>query len=326
MVNVVVFAPTFMGYDKQIRNKLVELGNRAYLFDQRSVRSGFGKAVSKKAPKFLSLHNKIYYKRLLNSIDFYPDIVLVIQGDMFEHSSMEIIHKKWPKAKTVLYLWDNLENLHGVRHKLTWFDKVFSFDPTDARKFDGIRFRPLFFTDDFGTGASTQRNNYDLSSIGTIHSDRYSVIRKITKIAKSRKLKVYQFNYLPARWLFTLYKLFKKGFEGAKPGEFSFEKMPLGEISKIQKSSKVILDINHPKQRGLTIRTIEIMALGKKMITTNSDIVNYDFFNPQNVFVMSRNNVELPPQEFFDSAPVAIPEKIREGYSIEHWVREVLGI
>lgn len=327
MANIVIFAPKFMGYDKKIKAKLIEDGNSVYLFDQRSVKSGIGKAISKKAPFLLRRKNIKYYKAALDQVLFVPDKILVIQADLLERPSMDYIKKRWPSVKTILYLWDNLSNLKGVKKKVAWFDKAYTFDPIDAQNIKGLDFKPLFFSDDFRyVPRMDEKPHYDLCSIGTIHSDRYTIISEIAEIAETKEINFYQFNYLPAKWLYLFYKLLKKSFKKAHIDEFSFEKKALNEISKVQKDSKVILDINHPKQRGLTMRTIEIMALGRKMITTNQDIINYDFYNSKNIFIIQRERIMLPEKEFFESEPVLIPEKVRNKYSLNQWLKDVLNI
>ncbi|MGE4514729.1 MAG: hypothetical protein AB7E26_13095, partial [Chryseobacterium sp.] len=55
---------------------------------------------------------------------------------------------------------------------------------------------------------------------------------------------------------------------------------------------------NKPFQNGLTIRTFEVLASGKKLITTNSDITNYPFYSPENILVIDRENIQMNP-EFF---------------------------
>ena len=48
--------------------------------------------------------------------------------------------------------------------------------------------------------------------------------------------------------------------------------MKINDIVSLYKESEVILDINHPGQNGLTMRTFEALGAGKKLITTNTEI------------------------------------------------------
>jgi hypothetical protein len=63
--------------------------------------------------------------------------------------------------------------------------------------------------------------------------------------------------------------------------------------------------------------------LRKKLITTNSDIVNYDFYNPNNIHLIDENNPMIPTS-FFESKYEDIPESIYKKYTIDSWLHEML--
>ena len=105
---------------------------------------------------------------------------------------------------------------------------------------------------------------------------------------------------------------------------FSFDKMSAAEIAKVVDESRIILDVQHPKQTGLTMRTIEMIGMNKKLITTNESIRRYDFFYADNVAVVDRNDVKIP--EGFIKIPYRpLPKDIYEKYSLKIWILEVLS-
>ena len=61
------------------------------------------------------------------------------------------------------------------------------------------------------------------------------------------------------------------------------------------------------------------------MITTNKDIVNYDFYHPQNILVVDENNIQIP-EDFVTSSYVEIDETILSNYKIENWVKPIFEI
>ncbi|MFH4210110.1 lipopolysaccharide biosynthesis protein, partial [Acinetobacter baumannii] len=67
----------------------------------------------------------------------------------------------------------------------------------------------------------------------------------------------------------------------------------MDEIIKLYAKSNVILDISHPGQSGLTMRTFEAIGAGKKLITTNLNIKEYPFYNSDNIFIISRDKLVL---------------------------------
>ena len=96
------------------------------------------------------------------------------------------------------------------------------------------------------------------------------------------------------------------------------------EISEIVDESKIIIDIQHPKQTGLTMRTIEMLGMNKKIITTNEDIKNYDFFDENNIKIINRED------NYFDftdlkSDYVNLDDSIYSYYSLSSWIFDVLG-
>ena len=86
-----------------------------------------------------------------------------------------------------------------------------------------------------------------------------------------------------------------------------------------------MLDIQHPNQTGLTMRTIEMIGLNKKIITTNSSITEYDFYSPNNVLVIDRENVEID-LAFFETQYEKLEDNIYYNYSLSKWVLDSLGV
>ena len=116
-----------------------------------------------------------------------------------------------------------------------------------------------------------------------------------------------------------------KKFRYAKFSEFKFKSLSQDSITKYIEEAKVILDIQHPSQTGLTMRTIEMLGANRKIITTNTDIKNYDFYTPENVFILDRNNPKLD-KSFFESSYEQIYPQIKFNYSIEGWIRELFSL
>jgi hypothetical protein len=72
------------------------------------------------------------------------------------------------------------------------------------------------------------------------------------------------------------------------------------------------------------MRTIETLGAKKKLITTNADVINYDFFRPENVLVVDRYNPVIS-KEFIDEPWKEIPEDIYKKYSISSWLNTIFS-
>lgn len=96
-------------------------------------------------------------------------------------------------------------------------------------------------------------------------------------------------------------------------------------VANIMHRSKAILDIQHPAQTGLTMRTIETLGIGRKLITTNTDIVNYDFYNEENILVIDRTNPVIP-NSFIEHNAKEVSQQIYQKYSLNGWIEEIFGL
>ncbi|HHT7827036.1 TPA: capsular biosynthesis protein CpsH [Streptococcus suis] len=323
---ILFFSPAFFGYEKKIVNKMIELGAEVSYYDVRAVHSSFSRALLKVSPAIFSNQSQKYYDAILNerkSENF--DYILIVKCDMTPISSLKKMRSMYPNAKIILYLWDSIENIPSIESKFKYFDRLLTFDLEDSREHNQFLFRPLFFADEFIAHNPIRKYKYDLAFLGTIHSDRFKIIKKIDNFSKRYNLKSFYFCYLQSKFIYYFYKLTKPELLGANKSFFSFEKMDSETISEIIAESEVIIDIEHPKQNGLTMRTIEMIGMQKKLLTTNKSIREYDFYNKENIYVIDRNVSELDIN-FFNTPYKAIAKEIYSKYSLGQWVLDVLGV
>lgn len=322
---ILFFSPAFFRYENMIADKMREMGAEVDMYDVRSVTSAMDRALLKISPSIFKRRSQKYYEDIIekNKNKNY-DYILIVKCDMTPTSILERFRTTFPKAKLCLNLWDSVENIPGVAEKFKYFDTLHSFDLNDCEEFPILKFRPLFFGDQFRKEAHTGEYKYDISFLGTIHSDRYAVIKQVQKIAEEKKLRCYWFLYLQSKFIYKFYKLTKKEFKGVDESTFNFEKMSADEIARVVDESRIILDVQHPKQTGLTMRTIEMIGMNKKLITTNESIKKYDFYNPVNVAVVNRKSVTIP-DDFLDSTYTPLSKEIYEKYSLKSWILEVLS-
>jgi hypothetical protein len=156
--------------------------------------------------------------------------------------------------------------------------------------------------------------------IGTLHSDRYEVVKRILSLIEGKQSYVYF--YSTSKMLFLFQKLFDKNFRNVKKEDISFSPLSKENTIDIINKSKVVIDIEHIKQKGLTMRTLEMLGANKKMITTNKEIINYDFYNTDNIQIIDRNNINLD-KSFFEIDFKSINTDIYDKYSIRQWVETI---
>lgn len=87
--------------------------------------------------------------------------------------------------------------------------------------------------------------------------------------------------------------------------------------------SECIIDILQKGQNGLTLRPFEAMYFNKKLITNSREIVDFDFYNPSNIYVLGYDKRSLV--EFFSEKSTPVDGKIKHKYSLEGWIERIIG-
>lgn len=323
---ILFLCPLFFNYHKKLIGAMESLGAEVDYFDERPSNTVLSKALLRINRNFVTLQIKKYYDEIslkINNKNY--DHIVICQAEATPQSFLKDVRKMNSKARMVLMLWDSVANKVNTLEKLEFFDEVFSFDKRDCDQF-GLTFRPLFFDKEYEIIAKEETELvYDLFFVGTVHSDRYRILLEVKQQFERNNLNVFYFMYIPSKLMYYQRRWFTSELAGSKINEFSFKGLPSNQLTAKLKQSKTVVDIQHPKQTGLTMRTIEMLGANKKMITTNADIVNYDFYHPNNICVVDRGNVVVPT-EFMMSPFVEVEEKVKERYSINYFVMDLLGI
>jgi hypothetical protein len=257
----------------------------------------------------------------LKNTNFY--FILVLRGEYTPKSALQLLKRIYPNSKLILYMWDSLKKYKKIVKKWNLYDKIWTFDRIDYNKHrNKINFLPLFYYSSFLVSNNTNIL-YDLAFIGTAHNDRITILNQIKKYCDQNGLSYYFYLFLPHKLLYYTNKLTNRHYFGVKASNINYRLLPLEEVYSIYSRSKCIIDIQSPNQTGLTMRTIEIIGLKKKLITTNEDIINYPFYSSQNIQIINRKKpfVDL---DFLKKPHVELQTEIYEQYSLSNWLITLL--
>jgi len=320
---ILFFSVQTFNLEKEIVAKLNYFGASVDYYDERPSNGTLTKGVLRLKKALYKKKIKKYYEKILVEIEGESyDYLFVNRGEVLPSFFLEEFKKKQQTCFCIFYTWDSIKNNKHPLKILKYFDKKITFDYYDAKKYN-LKFRPLFFLDYFSEVKVESENLiYDLLFIGTAHSDRYSLVNEITKWSSTKGLKYFTYFYVQGVFVFIFKKLFDKSFKKFKLAKMSFKSLKKSDILKLYNCSKVILDINHPNQAGLTMRTFESIGGKRKMITTNSEIKKYSFYNPNNIFVLDRDNVKID-ENFFISDYQNIENITYNKLSIGGWIYSV---
>lgn len=315
--NVLIFCPKFFNYDINIRNAVQKNGYTVSLFNERPFDNIIGRVLIRLGFDFF-LKRQIfkYYKNIYGNIFADIDYLIVINPECITPEILEIYRNKCNNI--IVYMWDSFENKPQAKKLIRHADLFYTFDPNDAKN-NNIIFKPLFYTKAYREIPSKPQLEYDISFIGTIHSSRYQYVKSIATVKNK-----FIFFYCPSLFVFLFKKYIAREIECIKLKDVSFKSLSESEVLNVIKRSRCILDVVHPKQNGLTIRTIEALGANKKIITTNRNVVKYDFYNPSNILVLDDTVNDVAIAKFINQEYVHPDDEIYQSYYIENWVKDLL--
>lgn len=248
-----------------------------------------------------------YNEVILNEIKDIKsiDVAIYIKADFLSPVTIQSINKK--SRRSVFIISDSINRYPKTKKILSLFDKVFSFEKKDCEKYH-LNFKTNFIYKTINRVPSTYK--YKVFNISS-YDKRFTVLEKIAKALYRMKVN-------------SKIIVFKPKKKSEPYLEFVSAPLSISEINTLMEASEIMLDVSRAGQQGLSFRVFESMGLKKKLITTNTDIVTYDFYNPENIFVITDiNNIRIP-ESFFNTSYIEIPENIFNKYLINNWVDELV--
>lgn len=318
--NVLFIAPVFFDYYRDIVSEFEKQGYRVLYFDDRPSDSFFSKAFIRLNKKSQNHRINKYIKKILSELDGKKlDLVFIILGQSFSREHILKIKETHPEAEYVYYSWDSVKNFPGILEFKDCFDRVYHFDNRDANEY-GFTLLPLYYSREL----EDKPIEYSFSAVFTVKRGKLKKFQRIMDlIPNEAKKSAFIFLYLQSKLVFFYYKLTNKEFRKSKITDFKYKKLSKDDFYDIMSKSKVIVDCQMKSQSGLTMRTIETIHAKKKLITTNPNVIYYEFYNPNNICVLNKNHLEIPP-DFFES-PFDEKYSISSDYSIEHFIQTIIG-
>ena len=315
--------PKTFGYEVRIVKALKAMDYDVYFLSDTYFDSKALKAFLRVFPRSGGFLLSFFFRSYLNrfSEGFFSKI-LVIRGEGLSERTLSYIQDRFSDAKMILYLWDSFRNIRGIKAKLLYFDAIYSFDSDDCSNQGGLMFRPLFYLEEYMCGPefSIDRNE-SIFFIGTLHSNRTKILSKIIQENKKLDFDYYLYCRTPLEYCF--HYITDRNLRGLDQKRIIFKPMAACEVRKKLFISKYVLDMQHPSNSGLTIRTFESLAAGAKLITFNHHIKDYDFYNEHLVHVVNFDDFSIDAK-FLHSDGNPISQGFYLKYSILSFLKYIL--
>ena len=324
---VLLFVPGGEGiYGTEIKKKIENQGAFVKVYNERPSSSVFGKIFTRLTKNISDIPFDVYIKKIiLENINIKYDYVFVIRAESFHPSSIKLLRHSFSHATFILYLWDSINNTDTTKI-IPYFDKSFSYDPIDVSNNSLLQYRPTFYLDQFYNISQNIIKDYsDIFFIGTIHSDRYQILKSINLYLLDNEMSMYSYMYFPGKIMFYKKYLSDSNFRPKNISEFNFIMLNLEQTLHIVSTHRASLDIQHPAQTGLTLRPIEMLGAKRKLITTNKNIKFYDFYDENNILVIDRNSPVID-KEFIYTPYNPLSSDVYTKYSLQSWVFDIFSL
>lgn len=320
-MKALLISPDTFGYYKKIRLTLEQKGYSVNWINLVKYTGIFGRIIQRLFPQLLEKKLDRYFLDNISKSGHY-DLIIIIKGEGVSERILKVIKDDYPQSKKIFYAWDSLSNINFDINEYLFFDSIKSFDHADIAINGYIKHLPLFYDK---KDISSHSSDIDMGAffVGTLHSNRFNEINRISKqVEANLQLKSFLYFYYPNKILFLLAKVVFSNFRPINAKYIRFEKLPFeGVMNKMMRSS-VVIDICHPGQSGLTMRTIECIGTKKKIITNNSSILKYDFYKPENIYLLDESRCL---DSFLNEDYCELSNDVYQKYEINNWVDALIN-
>jgi hypothetical protein len=223
-----------------------------------------------------------------------------------------------------LYCWDSTDNKRYLPNHFKFYDSVYTFDLNDANKYE-LNFQPLFSSVNLHSKdlIEYEKRPYDISFVGTVHSDRLNIISTLSKFSKIYALNFFTYCFVQGISIFFFRKLIL--FISGKSFKLRIKNLNLSAYKELLLQSRAMVEIHHPNQSGLTARALDTIFTSTKLISTNMLLTSYDFYEPQNIFIFDRKKFNFEGLVSFLNTPFKpLNKKITDQYRLETWLDIIL--
>ncbi len=317
---ILFIGPKFYNYHTAIINQLNEFGGKVDYYPE--VLDDFlyrlAKNYSERLKKALEI---VYMNKIVRQMDEGYDYFFLIRGEILTDKFLKFLKCKSPNAKFIMYQWDSSKNNPNFLSLLSSFDDVMTFDREDSVKYN-LSYLPLFYTQDYKKIVLQEKKRYDIVFFGAYHGDRLEIVKKISKEALKQKLCIHLIVYISKMAL--VLRLLKREITFGDLKYLRTVKVSQKEILSAYSTTKAVLDIENYGQKGLTMRTLEVLGSGLKLITTNIFIKYESFYSKEQVLIIDRKSPLLNENFFQDNNFQKM--NIVNNYSLENWLKKIFKL
>ncbi len=263
--------------------------------------------------RFLSiLHIPLYHHFWGNWRQYISTAKQIIIFDYgYQYGMEKYIRKLNPDCRVRLFMWNKIDAAHKNHTIFSDKTNIYSTDSGDCKQY-GLKYNHIFYPREYYRPYATEHKN-KLFFMGQ---------------DKNRGLQILQLKELLLKSgihcdIRIITKSADAEYLSKMEGLLTHSKLSYEQYLQQVEQCGILLDIVQDGQDALTMRVLEAMFLSKKLITNNKSIRNYDFYQPDNIFILPDAwDASLIPsvQDFLAKPFVPYTEEILSKYDFTHWL------
>jgi len=314
-MKILMIALHYHGYTAGIAEELRRLGHDVKVHDIMP-RDNTTRTLRVLAPSLWQGRLDAHHRRIVAEEKGRSyDLVFFIQAHQMSAENMAALKADHAGSRFILYNWDSIAN-HDYRPHLDAFDDVFTFDPDDASA-HGLHYLPLFCSREFQGLARRDEGRGQVYFVGNIVNPvRYDRVMGFRAYCEAQGVPFESF--LAATPPVRLKLITSgRGARGLDRGHIARERF----IDMIERSAATFDFANH-HQSGYTMRVIENLCAGKKIITNNPRVRDEAFYSPDRFHVFADD--DFTGVADFVRAPLRDPEADFPEYHLQSFVKNLV--
>ncbi len=312
-MKITILAFDLWGFNKKIADYLIQKDIEVTFLDTNSIKYIY-KSKMERVGNFL---NKVFLgknikkdylnRTLIKMINELPkqDYVLMVNPGLFRKDILALLRAK--TNQLIAYNYDSLARIPLPENHDTLFNKIFSFDINDVKKHSYLSLLTNYIYLD--KHINTIPKNKAFMILSKSH-EREIILSKIADILDANNL---NYEFIVANP--ATKKVNKKI-------HLTEQHIKLDTVIEKMKEAEILIDLVRQNQTGLSFRIFEAMALHKKIITNNTTIKDYDFYNENNILVIDNENITIP-ETFLNSEYQPLSEELYQKYTLDNFTKTV---
>ena len=268
-----------------------------------------------------ALYNAYVQKYLLNAVERLRstlfDKVIFLQVHQMEMGVLSELRRSQSQAEFTLYNWDAIST-HDYLEHTELFDRVLTFDRSDATVHN-FGYLPLFCSRQFQEMPRDKELLNSAYMVGNIvRLERYHAVEAFREYCiREGILFQHHLKISPVVLSHAVYA-------NIWPRNVSARSISPNAFISMMETSAAAFDFANHSQSGQTMRMMESICAGKKVITNNARVKEEPIYSPDRIHVFT--GLDFSGVSEFLQTPISDPDERFRQFHIQAFTRYFLGL